>query len=332
MHLSKSHLVASLCSLLLCGFAGSALGQSSEQSIGRASPAAQAPQSANLGKTPSHVYQVISTVLSETTSWRISSGVKKALKEPGQQSGKNPFQVYAKGIEVLDKLHRMQVELGMETSAVPQIPLRAIAPKDVYALAETVLVEVRRTKEYAGVLQSSPAAPYVGKKTPSDVYEQLWRVSSALDALGKPIQPSSVYKKVIEVRNDMVRVSQHLGVSLPSQTFSSAQGKTPHHVNLEAYKTLYRIASLQRSLGMSPVHTMDFPAGEIRPSDVFDVSNTLLAELARIKVHLKMTESSVHSVAEEVAGKTPNDVWMEMRYVYDSVSVMAATAQKDTAL
>jgi hypothetical protein len=76
---------------------------------------------------------------------------------------------------------------------------------------------------------------------------------------------------------------------------------------MENYVNMYRLARVQRTLGMEPFYVPPLPGGEITPSNVYDTAGILIGELHRIKRRLGVAEPTPPLVT--VDGKTPSDVY-----------------------
>ena len=65
-----------------------------------------------------------------------------------------------------------------------------------------------------------------------------------------------------------------------------------------------------------------FPAGKITPSDVFDTTNLLIAELVRVKVHLGLTTPRAEVPVPE--GKKPEHVLAQMQLIGTNLDQLLA--------
>ncbi len=78
--------------------------------------------------TPSRVFRHTLEVVNSIHALRRPAGVTAAPRKPGVQAHKLPIHVYAKCLEVLEKVARYQVALGLAAARVGQIPIRDRLP------------------------------------------------------------------------------------------------------------------------------------------------------------------------------------------------------------
>jgi hypothetical protein len=261
-------------------------------------------------RTPSHVYQQAEILKQEIILLRKSKGLAQTFRDPGVQYNKLPLHVYAKGLEVLEKISNLRTTHGLAGSAVGRIPLRKITPGDVFGLVKKLEFELAPVKQAMGVGARIAPVPFVGGKLPSDVYQNLWSISFALDGLIPALTPGHVYRNGEYVLEELKMIASALGKTLPEeQGMVGANRKiTPKDVLVESFKNLYRIAQLERKVGVPPFSPPSFPIGNITPSDPFDATSMLLAELVRVKLRLNITKD--YQMAPLPQGKTPGDVLM----------------------
>lgn len=141
--------------------------------------------SANESVTPSHVFQQAEWVIAEVNVICEHMKITDSARDPGIQVNKKPLHVYAKAIEVLEKVARSQQKLGMPPASLVQIPVRAIIPSDVFALSKTILAELVRIKIALGITTPRDKVAVADGKTPSDVLAQMQLIGAHLKALVK---------------------------------------------------------------------------------------------------------------------------------------------------
>lgn len=220
------------------------------------------------------------------------------IKKPQPQKNKSPVHVYAKSLEVREKIAAVQKLYGLETIDSRSIPSSEIAATDVLNAV------VGLTTAMSTVLQSHNLIDPTGRSiatgnTPNEVYEKLWLISNSLDTFIGPIQPSSVHVSVTHALIGVKQIAQKINVEIPD-LMSARAGVDPKDVNIEGYRNLYRLGKLQRELGLSTIPVGTFPIGSITPADVYDTTNIILAELSRLRVRLKIPSPSYEKVNAEV--------------------------------
>ena len=81
--------------------------------------------------------------------------------------------------------------------------------------------------------------------------------------------------------------------------------KRPREVAQQVLRATYKVLNLQTALGMDASGVPSLTLVRVTPSEVFDSTNMLLAEMARIKFHLGVDERRPSS--PEPTGKRPRD-------------------------
>ena len=261
-------------------------------------------------RTPSHVYQEAEILQQEIILLRKSKGQSQTFRDPGVQYNKLPLHVYAKGLEVLEKISNLRTTNGLPATAVARIPIRKITPGDVFGLMKKLQFELAPVKGAMGIGTRIAQVPFVGGKLPSDVYQSLWSTSFALDGLIPALTPGHVYRNGDYVLKELKMIAKALKKNSPvkKEMVFAKRKITPRDVLVESFKTLYLIAQLERKVGVPPFSPPSFPIGNITPSDPFDATSMLLAELVRVKLRLNITKD--YQLAPLPSGKTPRDVLM----------------------
>ncbi len=239
--------------------------------------------------SPSHVYQVTENIISEIDILREAIGVDDEPNEPEAQRGKTPIHVYGKGLELLEKISKAQRKLGMTPAEVGEIPLRDIKPSDVFELVSAILLQLSSMKEQLVISDTIENAKFVGAKMPSDVYENLWLASYMLDGLVPSIKPEDVYRNIQYIHGEMRLIATKLDVSLDLEPPEVTGRKRIKNIGQQALFSLYKVSELEKRLtGMAAASVPEVTLVRIRSSDIYDLTNMLIAEMVRIKVHLKI--------------------------------------------
>lgn len=82
-------------------------------------------------KTPSHVFQAVDTLANNIHQIRKHLNITAQPREPGVQIAKTPLHVYAKGIEVYEKVNRYRESQGWSVAELPVLPSKKVAPADI---------------------------------------------------------------------------------------------------------------------------------------------------------------------------------------------------------
>ncbi|MGK0289732.1 MAG: hypothetical protein ACI86H_001178 [bacterium] len=265
--------------------------------------------------TPAHVYQKAVELTREIQLIRKKKQITTSVRTPGVQSKKAPIHVFGKSLEVLYKISRLKMELGLQVFQVQYIPIRQIPPALVYQSIQKALREEKKIKEKLNIEEKIQPVSFIKGKQPSDVYEQLWIASYLLDTLGKPLSPSHVYRNTLYILSELKAISSHLGKSFIQKTdITQLNYKiTPKDVLIESYKNLYRLAKLEIQLKIPPFTPSSFPTGNIIPSDPYDATSTLISDLVRVKVKLGITVTPEQ--LKLPTNKTPLDVFNNVQLI-----------------
>ena len=277
--------------------------------------------------TPSHVFQKAQQIVEEIGTIREAANITTTAREPGVQTNKRPLHVYSKSLEVIEKIGRYQNIIELERVKNRHIPLRKVTPNEVYEQAESILSELSRIQKAQGIDNSPKTVAFVAGKGPSDVYEIMWKASYLLDALAGQTSPNDVFRNAKYILEELDLIADNLGVDNKKRsTVQRTESKTPKDVNLEAFKTLHNIGRLQRYLDVVPISPPPFPAGKILPNDALDATNTILAELVRVKVALGIkTSRRSQSIP---SGKTPDAVFEQMLLISARLTPLLAETSK----
>ncbi|MCP4702897.1 MAG: hypothetical protein GY862_39455 [Gammaproteobacteria bacterium] len=282
------------------------------------------------GTTPSHAYQCTEDLISEIDILREGIGLTDIPIDPEPQTNKTPIHVYGKALEVMEKISRSERKLGMAPVRVGQIPLKELTPKDVLQLCNTLLLELEKMKGQLAIDDKIEKAEFVGAKTPANVYENFWRASYMLDGLTGPITSNYVFRNIKYLQDELELIATKLGVTLALEAPKAKGRKRPKEVAQQGFLALFKVTNMENRLGMETAGVPDITLVRITPSDVYDITNVLMAELVRVKVFLK-----IQLTREEKAlptGKRPNHAFAEMQLVVRNISkLIKAVAKKKAA-
>lgn len=274
---------------------------------------------ATQAKTPSHVFQAVDTLTNNIRNIRTHLNITETAREPGVQIAKTPLHVYAKGIEVYEKVNRFRDSKGWPVTTLPTLPSKKISPADVFTLVKRITNELEDTASRLGIPSAKEAALPVGK-TPSDVYENLWKSSYLMDGIVGAISPVLVHRNTKRIEAGLHQIAKELNVQLATPDIKSVSGKKPIDANIEGFKVLYKLVELEQKLGLPPLRVPGFPAGKISPSDVYDTTNNIIAELTRINAKLALPE--VPNASLSTSKITPNNVVQQFVKIQSMIDML----------
>ena len=280
--------------------------------------------------TVDHVHQSTVGLLAEIGLLRDARGITGLPDEPEARQGATPLAVYIKSREVMEKTARLQRRLGMIPVEIAPIPVRHIGPQDIHHNVRAITEELRRVKRQLVIEQETPSAPLGEGTTPARVYQNLERASLELDELvGRPTSSNDVYMHVVQVRDEVALIASRLGVALADASPEVPQKKAPKEVAEQVLRAVYKTIHLQTRLGMEPSSVPSAQLRQVRPADVFDAANLLLAELMRIKVHMDLQTRVTKR--ERVRKKQSSDTFAEVLFILEALdaAIKAASDSRD---
>lgn len=287
--------------------------------------AAQGAGDDNSDITPSHVFQATQDLIAEIEILREAMGISDYPNEAEPQEGRAPVHVYAKTLEVMRKVSRIQSKFGITPGELGQIPVKAIVPKDVFGNVQAIIEELRRVKSQLVIEDEIQPAPLAGGKTPSFVYKNLGDASFLLDGLvGRPLTPNDVYGNVLRIHDEMELIAAKLGADIELDPPAVNGRKRPKEVAQQMLRATYKVINLQTRLGMDASSVPTLTLVRVTPSEVFEVTNLLLAEMARIKMHLDI--DLPHASRGEERNKTPTDVFAQVLRMIKNLDALAKEA------
>ena len=276
--------------------------------------------------TPGHVYRATADLVSEIGILR------KAMKVDGSPvmarvpEHRALLHVYAKSLEVMEKTARLQKRLGMIPADVGHMPVGPVSQDDLHRGVRAIIEELRRVKRQMVVNEEIEPAPLAGGKTSSLVYRNLAHASLLLDSLvGRPTSANDLYRHMLRIHHEMLLVAAELGVSLDLDPPAVEGGKETVAVAQQVVRAANKVINLQSSLGMDASRPPRFALEEVTPADVFDATNFLLAELARIKAHLDVRLPGNGPL--EARNKTTADVFARVLLVIRNLDIMSNAAE-----
>ena len=275
--------------------------------------------------TPSHVYQATSNLITEIEIVREAMGVTIYPVEAEPQDDRAPIHVYAKSLEVMEKISASQKRLGMTPVRIGQIPVKVITDSDVYRSVQANLAEVRRIKTQLVIEEEIRPAPLEGGKTPALVYEHLGDASFLLDGLvGHPTDPNDVHTHFVYLHDEMELIAAKLKVALDLEPPIVDGRKRMKDVAQQVLRATFKIINLQTRLGMDASGVPQMTLVRVSPAEVFEATNILLAELVRIKAHLDIDLPRVEHAPSR--NKKPRDVFAQALLFIRNLDALAKAA------
>ena len=275
--------------------------------------------------TPSHVYRATLDLIAEVRILREELGADDYPPEAEAQEDRAPVHVYAKTLEVMSKVSRVQRRLGMDPAEVGQIPIKNVEPRDVLGSVAEILGELREIKAQMVIEREIDPVPFEGGKTPSLVYKNLADASFLLDGLaGRSLTPNDVYLNTLYLLDELELIAAKLRAPLALETPVVEGRKTPKDVAQQVLRASYKMVNLQTRLGMDASSVPNLTLVRVTPSEVYDATNMLLAEMTRVKHHLDINVP--REGRPEPRNKVPTDVFGQVLLIIENLDAMSASA------
>ena len=199
--------------------------------------------------TPNDVYRASLDLLAEIRILREELGADDYPAEAEVQDDRAPLHVYAKSLEVMGKVSRVQRRHGMPVGKAGQIPVKVIEPGDVLASVSTILDQLREIKSQMVIAREIDPAPLEPGKTTSMVYQNLADASFQLDGLvGRPLNPNDVYLNTVHLLDDLALIAAELRAPVKDEAPSVDGRKTPKDVAQQVLRASYKMVNLQTRL------------------------------------------------------------------------------------
>ena len=184
---------------------------------------------------------------------------------------------------------------------------------------------MRKIKTQMVIERQIEPAQLVGGKTPSLVYKSLADASFLLDGLrGRPLTPDDIFRNASFVLDEMELIAAKLRVPLETGLPIVEGAKKPTDVAQQVLRAIYKAISLESRLGMDASGVPSLTLVRVTPSEVYDATNMLLAEMARIKLHLDINVPRDQDV--EPRGKKPADVFALVLLIVRNLDLMSEAA------
>ena len=260
------------------------------------------------GMTPPNAYQAVQDVIAEIDVLREELGVDDFPPEAELMDDRSPIHVYAKSLEVLEKVISVQQRMDIPPGRVGRIPFRPIDAADIVTNLEYILGELREIKAWRGIDRVIEPASLELDRSYSMSYMRLSDASFMLDALrGQPLTTDDVYRVASWVLDEMVPIGEKLDATLNFEAPPVAGRTKPIDVARQVARATYKMVHLQIGLQMAPSGVPATTLVRMSPSEQYDAFNMLLAEIARIKLHLGV-DVLRDDLAEQPTGKKTKDV------------------------
>ena len=273
----------------------------------------QYPKS-SLIKTPNDVFALSEFILHKIEYIKSQKGIKTKAKETTYLYGLKPIHVYVKGIENLEKIQKLKKLEGFYPSASPSSPTTKITPSEVYEL-------ILRLDDEINLIYSNNASHFTLKsyrevlnkqipldKTPSDAYNNLWKISYELDAiLNQDYTPNETFVLAKKIEQDIKIIAKHFLQKEIKLQIKELKSKRPSDVFVQSVKLLDKLQQVKDRGNLKSVKTAIPKDKIITPTSVYNALRIISATISEIRVYYNIEnhgKTPVHAL-----NKTPSDVY-----------------------
>ena len=262
--------------------------------------------------TPNDVYSQVMLITDETHFLLKHYGIEHdhdgIIKRTKVSTKLKPRNVWQMTYEIMVKINILREEYKLPIiEPVNMSPILNLNPDLVYEQTQRILTELKifeiRTSIKAPIFKQK----IYKSKTPIDVYNSLMHISKSFDELNKGIvTPSFVFGEQMRVYDDITLILQRLQISDKTIPKAKKIGAVPEDVFNISMKVLEKIKQLQIASGIDFVDFTEFKKGNESASDVYTITQMIIAELQTIKAYLRI--ENITASASKYNTKTPAEV------------------------
>jgi len=140
-----------------------------------------------------------------------------------------------------------------------------------------------------------------------------------LDLLSKqPLTSNDVHRNALYIKDEIQLIGIKLKIPLSLQASDIKLKRSSKNVAQQELLLLHKIVNLQKQLDMKAGFIPKVSLARIRPADIYDLTNIILAELVRIKVRLNI--KSLRGQRQASEEKTSGDVFSQMLLINNNLS------------
>ena len=139
-----------------------------------------------------------------------------------------------------------------------------------------------------------------------------------------PYLPAIVFANVLEIQDDLELIAAKLGANLMLDPPGVDGEKSARAVAQQVLRATYKVIGLQARLGMSESSMPILTLVRVTPSEVFENTNIILAEVARIKTHLAISLPRLPRSEPRI--RSLEEVFAQMLLVIENLDVLTEAA------
>jgi len=262
--------------------------------------------------TPNEVYSQVLLIRDDVHNllkyYNVRHKNKIILKKSLVTTPLKPRNVWQKTYEIMIKINILRQEHDLPIiQPINMPPVAHLNPDLVYEQTQRILTEFRIFRTRLNIPLVQYHLTEVQHKSPLDVFNALNDISITIDELNKnKVTPSYVFGENMRVYDDISLILDALSIEDNTIPAKKNLKSTPNHTASTGLKTLEKIKQLQVLSGIAFVDFSDFKKKKQTPSDVFSLTQMIIAELQTIKAYLSIP--NITPAASAYKAKTPAEV------------------------
>ncbi len=233
------------------------------------------------------VHHQVNVITSHLETIKKHSAPDKLSRTVSVQVGKTSLHAYSKALDLLEKIAKYQAEKGLAVVEIPSLPVKKVRSKHLMKIVQLTLQEVEKISQSLN-LTVKPIKGDDKSKTASDLYGQIWQASYLMDTLVSPMSMDDVRRNNVKIAQGINDIAKRLDKEIDTQALQTFKGKQAVDVTIGLYKLLYKLADLERKIKLKPLVVPNFPTGDIQAADAYEVGSSVVADLTRIALKLKI--------------------------------------------
>ncbi|MBN2823866.1 MAG: hypothetical protein JXQ76_00970 [Campylobacterales bacterium] len=259
--------------------------------------------------TPSKVYTKLMELHAQVHLIKEHFGLKGEPSFRTIKSQLQPRHAWQRTYEIFIKINILRQKYHLPAiKPVNMQPTLNLSPSLTYEQVLRLLQEVKILKLHLGISQEVGVVEEYTNQTPTDVYNILNTISRDFDLINaQEFTPSYVFGELIRIYEDFQVIFNHFKID--DQT--TPPSKNSHATPLDSYRIglelLSVLAQIEKSMGLESIDFYAFRRNEVTASDVFEITQIILAEIQMIKANIGL-EGIITQGAKNYSGKRDADV------------------------
>ena len=267
----------------------------------------------SLDKNSNDMYSLSEFILKKILMFKDLKGISIKPKNVELLSDLKPIHVYEKVVENLEKINRIKSKYSMLGSYIPSSFSRNTSQNQIFDLILMIDNELNILLKKEGLNNIKSWSLKLNKtsyknKTPSDVYNNLWKISNLFDTiLGIQYTPNETYilAKKIEQQIDIISLSLTQKLKTTINNEKNKQPSDVFNLSIEVYDILNVIRSRANVTGESRII---IPRDEIiTPTTVYNSLRLVNATVNELRINFNIEREFKDEIIS--MDKSPSDVY-----------------------